>query len=368
MISDRVKESLKREFRTSRMAQLGLVLIALMLFVALFAPMLAPHDPATQRIGTGDTEDESDIPPISPIPGHDFVDTTTESQRVDQDDGTIAIEEVEVTVTSTSEYILGTNTLGQDILSRIIYGARVSMLVGILGAALATLIGVPYGLAAGYFGGRFDDSLMRGADIMLAFPSLVLAIALVGVFRDSGFHTAEIPDPFVMAVHSDLVPNVLIPRASHVAEMPAHFTFPVTVTLVVALVNWVWFARIARGEAISIRSEEYVKAAKSLGASNVTILRQHVLPNALTPIIVLATIQVAFIILLESSLSFLGFSGTDLTWGADIADGRGDLRNSWWIATMPGIAIVLAVIGVNLLGDWLRDALDPGIEGESGGM
>lgn len=368
MIADRVKASLKREFRQSRMAQLGLVLLVLMLVVATFAPMLAPHDPETQRIGTGDGEDQTDLPPLSPIPGHEFVGETTEPQRIDHDDGTITFEEVEVETTASWSFPLGTNTLGQDILSRLIYGSRVSLLVGLIGAGLATLMGVPYGLAAGYFGGRFDDGLMRGADVMLAFPSLVLAIALVGVFRDWDLHTYDIPDPFVHAARSDLIPNVLIPRSSHVAEMPTEFTFPVTVTLVVALVNWVWFARIARGEAISIRTEEYVKAARSLGASNVTILRQHVLPNAMTPIIVLATIQVAFIILLESALSFLGFSGTDLTWGADIADGRGDLRASWWIATMPGIAIVLAVIGVNLIGDWLRDALDPGIEGESGGV
>ncbi len=366
MISDRVKRSLKREFRQSRMAQLGLILVVLMLLMATFAPILAPHDPETQRIGTGDREDLSNIPPQSPIPGHEFSGSQTET-RPDPDNpgGTI---EIEIDREPRSEFRLGTNTRGQDILSRIYYGSRVSMLVGIFGAGLAALVGVPYGLAAGYFSGRIDDALMRGADIMLAFPSLVLAIALVGVFRDSGFHTTEIPDPIVLAAQSDLVPNVLIPRSSHVAEMPASFTFPVTVTLVVALVNWVWFARIARGEAISIRSEEYVTAAKGMGASSATILRQHILPNALTPIIVLATIQVAFIILLESALSFLGFSGTQLTWGADIADGRDELRTSWWIATVPGIAIVLAVIGVNLLGDWLRDALDPGIEGEGGGM
>jgi len=244
----------------------------------------------------------------------------------------------------------------------------VSLLVGLVGALLATVIGVPYGLVGGYFSGRIDDALMRGADIMLAFPSLVLAIALVGVFRETQFHTAQLPDPFVMAAQSGTIPNVLIPRADHVASMPETTTFPVTVTLVVALVNWVWFARIARGEAMSIRSEEYVKAAKSVGASNAQIIRQHVLPNSMTPIIVLATIQVAFIILLESALSFLGFSGATLTWGQDIARGQSDQRAQWWIATMPGLAIVIAVVGVNLVGDWLRDALDPGIEGEAGGV
>jgi peptide/nickel transport system permease protein len=325
--------------------------------VATFAPIFAPHDPQKQRVGTGGTADQTDLPPVG-------FSTTGNETRLE--DGELVTKQVEIN--ANSSFVLGTNTRGQDVLSRVIYGGRVSLMVGLIGAALAALIGVPYGLAAGYFGGRIDDSLMRGADIMLAFPSLVLAIALVGVFRETPFHTYKVPDPFVAAVHADWFPNLLIPRADHVAQMPETTTFPVTVTLVVALVNWVWFARVARGEALSVRSEEYVTAAKSLGASNARILRQHVLPNSLTPIIVLATIQVAFIILLESALSFLGFSGTTLTWGQDIARGQSDQRAQWWIATMPGLGIVFAVIGVNLVGDWLRDALDPDIEGEAGGV
>ncbi len=355
MFSDRVKSSLKREFEQSLLAKVGLVLVVLILFAAVFAPFLSLYDPDQQRIGTGDTPDESELPPWG---------VTYTTSQTTQVDGEIVREQT--AVTGTAQYPLGTNTLGQDIYSRLLYGARVSMLVGILGAIIAALIGVPYGLIAGYYGGNVDDGLMRGADVMLAFPSLVLAIALVGIFRETNFHTFELPDPFVVAARSELVPNVLIPRANHVASMPATITFPVTVTVVVALVNWVWFARVARGEAYSIRSEEYVKAARSLGGRDLTILRKHVFPNAVTPIIVLGTIQVAFIILLESALSFLGFSGTDLTWGADIADGRSDQRDRWWIATLPGVAIVLAVVGVNLLGDWLRDALDPSIQGEGG--
>ncbi|WP_254839681.1 ABC transporter permease [Natronomonas marina] len=351
MLSDRVRKSLAREFRTSRLAQVGAILMLVILLSATFAPFLTLHNPTVTNIGTGDSEDISGLPPLG---------VTYTTQDISPG-GTET-----VVVEPRAEYPLGTNTLGQDIYSRLLYGARVSVLVGVLGALLATLIGVPYGLAAGYLGGRVDDSLMRGADIMLAFPSLVLAIALVGVFRDTDFHTVSVPDPFVAAARSEVVPNAIIPRSAHVAEMPAEFTFPVTVTIVVALVNWVWFARVARGEAISVRSEEYIKAARSVGASDWRIMRQHVLPNSLTPIIVLATIQVAAIILLESALSFLGFSGTDLTWGADIADGRSDQSTRWWIATMPGLAIVLAVIAVNLLGDWLRDALDPSIEGEGG--
>ena len=357
MISDRSIRNLKKELRGSRLAQLGILIMVLLFVVAMFAPFFAPHDPEFQRVGTGGTEDMTDLPPIG------FSGEENQTRLVD---GEMVTETVPVD--ANTSHVLGTNTRGQDVLSRVIYGGRVSLLVGLVGAFLAAVIGVPYGLIGGYFGGRIDDGLMRGADVMLAFPSLVLAIALVGVFRETQFHTARIPDPFVAAAQSETIPNVLIPRADHVANMPDGFTFPVTVTLVVALVNWVWFARIARGEAMSIRSEEYVKAAKGVGASNARIIRQHVLPNSMTPIIVLATIQVAFIILLESALSFLGFSGATLTWGQDIARGQSDQRAQWWIATMPGLAIVLAVVGVNLVGDWLRDALDPGIEGEAGGV
>jgi len=351
MISDRIKRSLRREFRTSLLAKIGVAILAIILVVAVFAPLLAPHDPTEQRVSSNPEEDRTDYPPLGfTVSEERFTPTGSE----------------QITKKGTTRFPLGTNARGQDVLSRVMFGARVSLLVGLLGASLAALIGVPYGLAAGYLGGKVDDALMRASDIMLAFPSLVLAIALVGVFRETEFHTVDIPDPFVAAAQSDTPLSLLIPRAEHVASMPETTTLPVTVTLVVALVNWVWFARVARGEAISVREEAYVKAARSIGASDLTILRKHVLPNSMTPIIVLATIQVAAIILLESALSFLGFSGTTLTWGQDIARGQSDQRTQWWIATMPGLAIVFAVIGVNLIGDWLRDALDPSIEGEGG--
>ncbi|HKJ58287.1 MAG TPA: ABC transporter permease, partial [Halobacteriales archaeon] len=205
------------------------------------------------------------------------------------------------------------------------------------------------GLAAGYHRGRTDDTLMRFADVSLAFPSLVLAIALIGLW---GRAAVPVPDPWVVL--------------GLVEGMPRTFTLPGTVVVVVGLVNWVWFARVARGEALSIREEEYVKAARAIGASDARIILRHVLPNAATPILVLGTIQIAAIILLESALSFLGFSGTTLSWGFDIAQGRDYLASSWWVATMPGLAIVVAVVGINLLGDLLRDALDPGFEGEGG--
>ncbi|SER91402.1 ABC transporter permease [Natrinema salaciae] len=329
MISERVRSNLKRTFAESYLPKLGLVLLAAMVFMAVFAPLLATHDPT--RTGYYD-ENGAEYPPLG-----------TEYTTKMGDGGEI----VDVTVESTSEHILGTNNVGQDVYSRFLYGARVSLLVGMLGTSMALLIGVPIGLVSGYYGGRVDDVLMRIADTMLAFPALVLALALIGVFGESPI---QVPDPIVMAGLAD--------------GMPETIPIPGTVTIVVGLVTWVWFARVARGEALSIRNEEYVKAARSFGASDATILLKHVLPNSLTPIIVLATIQIAVIILLEASLAFLGFSGTTLSWGFEIERGQDVLRKRPWISMAPGVGIVLTVIAVNLLGDWFRDALDPNIEGE----
>ncbi len=329
MIPDRLKANLKHEFEESLLAKVGLLLLVAILLMAVFAPILATHNP--NQTGNFD-ENGNSYPPI----GTDY---TTQIS----DDGEFATVEVEYTL----EHVLGTNNVGQDVYSRLVYGARTSLLVGILGTGLAMMIGVPFGLIAGYYGGRVDDGMMRIADVMLAFPSLVLALALIGIF---GTTALRVPDPIVLTGLTE--------------GMPQTTAIPGTVTIVVALVTWVWFARVARGEALSVRNEEYVKAARSLGASDLTILRKHILPNSLTPVIVLATIQVAFIILLESSLSFLGFSGTTLSWGYEIQQGQDYLRTRWWIATIPGIGIVLSVISVNLLGDWFRDALDPNIEGE----
>lgn len=338
MVSKRTLRNLVAEFRASLLAKVGVVLLVVILFVAVFAPLLAPHDPTRTDLNN------SQLPPV----GFSTTENATSSEMVD---GELQIIEEQVQVNATTEYPLGTNTVGRDVLSRTIYGARTSLLVGLIGTGLAVVAGVSVGMIAGYYGGRVDDTLMRFADVFLAFPSLVFAVSLVGLFRTQAW---KIPDPFVAL---GLTP-----------DMPANITLPGTVIVVVALVNWVWFARVARGEALSVTNEEYVKAARSLGASDLRILRQHILPNSLTPILVLATIQVAAVILLESSLSFLGFSGANLSWGLDISQGQDKLATSWWIATMPGIAIVLAVIAVNLIGDWLRDALDPDVNQGEGGV
>ncbi len=346
MISPRTLRNLKKELRASGLAELGIALVLLMVFVAIFAPFIALHDPTDQNL------EENNLPPL----GFSSTQQETTSEMVN---GSLEVTNETVTVNATAENPLGTNSLGQDIYSRAVYGARTSMLVGVLGTVLAAVLGVTVGLVSGYYRGRIDDALMRFADVSLAFPSLVLAIALIGLW---GRAAIEVPDPFV----SLGIVGPIRQAAGLSPEMPATFVLPGTVIVVVGLVNWVWFARIARGEALSIREEEYVKAAKALGAADRRVVARHVLPNATTPILVLATIQVAAIILLESALSFLGFSGTTLSWGFDIAQGRAYLSSAWWVATVPGMAIVFAVVGINLVGDWLRDALDPGIEGEGG--
>ncbi|AGB16616.1 ABC-type dipeptide/oligopeptide/nickel transport system, permease component [Halovivax ruber XH-70] len=333
MISDRVKTNLRETFSNSFLPKLGLVLLVVIILLGTFAPLLATHDPT--RTGYY-SEEGAEYPPL-------FTQTSTPITE----DG----EFTRATVEPTSEHILGTNNVGQDVFSRFLYGARVSVLVAVFATFLALLIGVPIGLVAGYYGGKVDDTLMRLADIMLAFPALVLALALIGVFGSAPIH---IPDPFV--------------ELGVVSGMPESIPIPGSVTLVAALVIWVWFARVARGEAISLRNAEYVKASKSYGMSDAKILATHILPNSLTPIIVLATIQVAAVILLEASLAYLGFSGTTLSWGYDIERGQDLLQSSWWISVVPGIGIMLAIIGVNLLGDWLRDALDPNIEGGERGV
>jgi peptide/nickel transport system permease protein len=349
-ISPRTIQNLRSELRSSALAKLGIALVVLVVFVAVFAPFIAPHNPKTQNL------DNAQQPPLG------FTDTENKS-TTKMVNGSLQVVNETQTVNASASYPLGTNNLGQDILSRLIYGARTSLLVGVFGTTLATVLGVTVGMIAGYYRGRLDDLLMRIADISLAFPSLVLAIALIGLFGRFQTDVAyKLQDPLVTSGLSESFRSAVgLPTG-----MPETVTIPTVVVMVVGVVNWVWFARIARGEALSIREEEFVKAARALGANDARIVLKHVLPNAITPILVLATIQIAAIILLESSLSFLGFSGTTLSWGFDISQGRAFLASSWWIATMPGLAIVLSVIGINLVGDWLRDALDPGIEGEGG--
>jgi peptide/nickel transport system permease protein len=216
---------------------------------------------------------------------------------------------------------LGTDHLGRDILARIIYGSRIALVVGLAAVLISGVLGMIIGLAAGYFGGRLDDFLMRLADVQLAFPFILLAIAVIGVLGPS-------------------LRNIII---------------------VIGVSSWVVYARVVRGEVLSIREREFVHAAVALGSRPWRVLLTHVLPNTFTPWLVVATLDMARVIVIESALSFLGLGvqPPTPTWGGMLADGRVYLSTAWWLATFPGLAILVTVLGINLFGDGLRDTLDP---------
>lgn len=267
--------------------KLGLVGLALSLalaLTALLAPQLAPQDPAQQSLR------ERLSPPF-----------WYEQGRLERP--------------------LGTDHLGRDLLSRIVFGARVSLTIGLAAVTLASLVGTTLGVLAGYFGGLVDGVIMRLVDIQMAVPFLVLAVAVVA------------------ALGTGLLKLVAV----------------------LAITTWVVYARIARAQALGLRQAEFVLAARVVGASQGRILARHVLPNVASPLIVVTTQQVAAMILFESALSFLGLGPQPpvVTWGGMVADGRGFLTVAWWVPTLPGVAILLAALGINLLGDALRDVLDP---------
>jgi ABC-type dipeptide/oligopeptide/nickel transport system permease subunit len=220
-----------------------------------------------------------------------------------------------------SRFLLGTDSLGRDLLSRIMYGARVSILLGVVVVLLTLVVGTALGMLAGYFRGWFDVVMSRVVDTLLAFPFLIFALAIMAA------------------------------------------TGPNLAALVGALgfKGWVDFYRVARGDVLAARDADYVTAARGLGASARHILLSEILPNIVPPVIVLATLRMATIIIAEASLSFLGIGvppGTP-AWGTMVADGRADVASAWWIATLPGLAILLLVLCVNLFGEGLRDVLDP---------
>jgi peptide/nickel transport system permease protein len=217
-------------------------------------------------------------------------------------------------------HLLGTDNLGRDLLARIIYGSRISATVGLCVVAIGATIGITLGLVAGYLGGPIDAIIGRIVDIQLAFPLILLAVAVVGVIGPS----------------------------------------LATVIAVIGVTSWVQYVRVIRAEVLSLRERDFVAAAQALGASQRRIVFRHLLPNVVSPAIVLATFEIARAVVLESSLSFLGLGvpPTVPSWGGMLADGRQFLDTAWWIGTFPGLAIVFAVLGVNLLGDGLRDALD----------
>lgn len=282
----------------SPMACIGLVLIGIFVFVAAFADILAPANP--YDIVT--TRDQ--FPPTAP----------------------------------TTQNPLGTDDLGRDILSRLIHGARVSLMVGIVAEAIALAIGITIGALAGYFGGRLDSALMRFTDLVFSMPVALIAIVIVATF----------PNP----------ENVPLLRLLPHPSLGILF-------MVLGLLNWPAPARIIRGQVLTVRELDFTAAARALGASDWRVITRHVVPNALAPILVVGTIGVAGNILTEAWLSFLGLGAAPPlpSWGSMISEGQAYLRDKPWVALAPGLAIMGTVLGFNLLGDGLRDALDPRLRG-----
>ncbi|HMS93917.1 MAG TPA: ABC transporter permease [Tabrizicola sp.] len=268
-----------QRIRRNRLAMAGLGIVAILLLVAAFAPLIAPHDPLTQDLT------RRLLPPGTP--GN----------------------------------LLGTDDFGRDILSRIIYGARITLYIIALVAVTAPVLGLLIGTVAGYFGGWIDAVLMRLTDIFLAFPRLILALALVAVLGP-GIENA---------------------------------------VLAIALTAWPPYARVARAETLTVRSSDYIAAIRLQGASSARIIAGHVVPMCLPSVIIRVTLDMAGVILIAAGLGFLGLGVLPPTpeWGLMISSGRKYLFEQWWVATMPGLAIFIVSLGFNLLGDGLRDVLDP---------
>jgi len=268
----------------SKTGIIGAIIVILVIIVAVFAPVLSPHSPFET-----DTS-KMLIPPAWNEEGG-------------------------------MDHILGTDNLGRDLLSRIIYGTRVSLLVGFFSVVVAGIIGIAIGMIAGFYRGIIDRILMRLVDSFLSIPNILFILVILTIFS---------------------------PGVS-------------TLVFVIGATMWVQYARIIRGEVLSIREMEYVKAAKSIGVKNRLILFKHILPNIFSIFIVIATLNIATNIILEASLSFLGIGiqPPAISWGLMLNSGRDYLATAWWVATFPGLSIMITVLSIIFLGDWLRDVLDP---------
>lgn len=232
-----------------------------------------------------------------------------------------AVDIQNILVGPSLEHPLGTDDLGRDVLSRMLFGAQVSLKVGFVAVSIATLIGIILGALSGYYGGFLDSVTMRAVDIMLSIPTIFLVLAVIAILEPS-------------------IWNIMI---------------------VIGLTNWMEPARLIRAEFITIKEREYVTAARALGATDSRIIFRHVLPNGLSPILVSATLGVGGAILVESALSFLGLGVQPPTpsWGSLLASGKDNIEIAWWLSAFPGLAILVTVLGYNLLGEGIRDALDP---------
>jgi peptide/nickel transport system permease protein len=270
--------------RRRRVPWIPICIIAIMVSMALFAPLLAPYSPIDQTLR------DKLIPPF-------WV-----------DGGSVS-------------YILGTDAFGRDMLSRLIYGARVSLIVAALALTAGGGVGLLIGIVAGYFGGAVDNVLMRLVDAAFTFPAILFAL-LLAVTMGQGLGT---------------------------------------LVLAISLLLWASFARVIRGEVLSLKQRDFVALAKVRGCSSARIMLTHILPNVLNTFMVLVTLNIGVVIIAEASLSFLGagIPPPTPTWGLMVSDGRGRIAEAWWVSLIPGIAITLLVLSVNVFGDWLRDRLDP---------
>jgi peptide/nickel transport system permease protein len=267
----------------------GCVLVMLTLIVlGAAAPFIAPHDPASQTL-------------------------------------TARLSPPAWSAEGSTEYLLGADQLGRDVLSRVIHGARISLTIGVFGMTVGFILGGTLGVIAGFARGFLDDIIMFLVDVQLAMPFIIVALAVIAIFGTN-----------------------------------------LTVLLIlVGFAGWEGFARIARGMVLSTSENSYVEAAQSIGASRTRVVVRHIVPNIMAPLIVFATLNLTSIILLESTLSFLGIGVQPpmASWGRMIADGREHLNTAWWLAVVPGGAIMLVTMSISLFGDWLRDALDPTLRG-----
>jgi peptide/nickel transport system permease protein len=276
----RLLKIIGKRFSRNRLSVIGAVTVLLLITISLLAPFIAPYDPT-------------------------------------------AIDVRHTLSPPSKTHLLGTDELGRDLLSRIIWGSRVSLKVGFVAVGIAIVIGIVIGAIAGFYGGKVDAILMRFVDIMLAFPTFFLILAVIAI----------------------LEPNIF------------------TIMAVIGITSWMDVARLVRAEFLSLKERDFVGAARAVGASDTRLIFRHILPNALSPVFVAATFGVAGAILIESGLSFLGLGvqPPDPSWGNILTSGKDNIEIAWWLSLYPGLAILITVLSYNLVGEGLRDALDPRI-------
>ncbi|MFT4977143.1 MAG: peptide/nickel transport system permease protein [Myxococcota bacterium] len=277
-----------KQFIKNRTGVFGLYLVLVLVYLALITPAIAPFDP-----------DQIDVGPK--LAGPSF------------------------------QHLMGTDQFSRDMFSRVMYGARISLVIGFIAVSISATIGCSLGAIAGFFGGAIDKSIMWFTDLLLSLPRLIMLLAVIGFYRAAGAQSIFL------------------------------------IVVVLGLTGWMGVARIVRSQVLSLKEQEFIQAARALGYSDRRIIFRHLIPNALAPVIVYASLAIGSTILTEASLSFLGLGvpPPTATWGSVVNDGRDFLRSAWWITMFPGLMIVLAVMSFNLLGDGLRDALDPKLRGRN---